>query len=359
MKILFVSRAYPPVIGGIENQNYALSIWLQRYAIVKTLANRYGKKMIPLFFPYVTIRVLFMMRSFDVLFLGDGVLAIVGFIVKLCYPHKTVVSVVHGLDLTYRNNFYQTFWVRCFLPSLDGIIAVSQETKNTAVIKKIPEEKVTVIANGVETEALQGHYERKDLEKLLGVSLEDRYVLLTTGRLAKRKGAVWFIRNVLQKLPNNTLYVLAGAGPEEENIYAAIKETGLAARVIMLGRVSDHDRDLLLNTADIFVQPNIRVPGDMEGFGIAVIEATACQRPVVASNLEGLKDAICHNENGILVTPEDSQAFVTALTRLLHDNHERLALGERAKAYTETHYHWKVIARRYVVALEAAAKSVK
>lgn len=51
MNILFISRAYPPVTGGIENQNYALSQWLPRYATVTTIANRHGKKMLPLFYP--------------------------------------------------------------------------------------------------------------------------------------------------------------------------------------------------------------------------------------------------------------------------------------------------------------------
>ena len=52
MNILFISRAYPPVTGGIENQNYALSVWLPRYATVKTLANRHGRAFLPLFAPY-------------------------------------------------------------------------------------------------------------------------------------------------------------------------------------------------------------------------------------------------------------------------------------------------------------------
>ena len=359
MRILFVSRAYPPVTGGIENQNYALSVWLKRTASVTTVANHHGKKALPLFLPYATVRALLTMRHYDVLLLGDGVLGILGFLVKLCYPHKTVASVVHGLDLTYRNAFYQAFWVKCFLPSLDGIIAVSQETRDVAIARGIPEAKITVIPNGVDIEAFHGDYTRHHLEELLDVPLADKHVLLTTGRLVKRKGAAWFIREVLPKLPTDTLYVLAGAGPEEENIRMAIREANMGERVKMLGRISDRDRDLLLNTADIFVQPNIHVPGDMEGFGIAVIEATACKRPVVASDLEGLKDAIRHNESGLLVPPEDSQAFVSALTKLLSEEDTRLALGERAQAYTETHYHWNVISRLYLEALETIEKGVQ
>ncbi|MFZ2187744.1 MAG: glycosyltransferase family 4 protein [Candidatus Moraniibacteriota bacterium] len=356
MRIVFISRAYPPVTGGIENQNYALSVWLKKFATVTTVANRHGKKALVLFFPYITLRMLCTASRYDVILLGDGVLAIVGFLIKLVYPRKTIVSIVHGLDLTYANDAYQRFWVRCFLPSLDGLIAVSQETRAVAVAKKIPEEKITVIPNGIDPETLRKNYTRTDLGKLLRVDLTQKQVLLTAGRLAKRKGAAWFIRAVLPQLPPTVLYVLAGAGPEEENIRAAIRETGRERQVKMLGRVSDADRNLLLNTADIFIQPNIRVPGDMEGFGIAVIEATACGRPVVAASLEGLKDAIRHNENGLLVEPGNHAAFEKAIISLLSDENERRALGERALRYTEAHYHWNIIARLYVEALKTFIK---
>lgn len=353
MNILFISRAYPPVMGGIESQNYALSVWLKRSSSVTTLANHHGKRALPIFLPYSIFRALFIVSRYDIVLLGDGVLAIVGFFVKLFYPKKTVVSVIHGLDLTYRNSFYQTFWVRCFLPSLDGLIAVSKETRAIAITKNIPEEKIVVIPNGVETEAFQGDYTREDLEKLLSEELAHKHVLLTTGRLAKRKGAAWFIREVLPLLPETVVYVLAGAGPEEKNIRAAIQEVHKENQVKMLGRVTDADRNLLLNTADIFIQPNIHVQGDMEGFGIAVIEAAACRRPIVASNLEGLKDAICHNENGLLVESENAGAFKEAILSLTLDEKKRHDLGERAQRFTETHYHWNIIARLYMEALRA------
>lgn len=356
MKILFISRAYPPVTGGIENQNYALSVWLKKFAETDTIANHYGKKALPLFFPYATVRTLFALRHYDVLLLGDGVLGLLGFIVKCFYPKKTVVSIVHGLDLTYQNSFYQRFWLGRFLPALDGLIAVSRETHDRAVEKNIPAHKVVVIPNGVETETFARNYSRSDLEKVLGENIQDKVVLLTAGRLVKRKGAEWFIRNVLGQLGEDTLYVLAGSGPEEENIRKAIAETHLENRVRLLGRVTDEARNILLHTTDIFVQPNIKVPGDMEGFGIAVIEATASGCPVVASNIEGLKDAICQNENGILVTSEDSTAFKNALVSLINNREERLALGKRALHYTETHYHWNVIARLYVSVLEGFKK---
>ncbi len=356
MKILFISRAYPPVTGGIENQNYALSIWLGRFASITTIANHHGKKALLYFIPYVTIRTLFVAHRYDVILLGDGVLSLTGSLVKFFYPKKSVVSIIHGLDILYKNDFYQAFWVKRFLPSLDGLIAVSKETRAAAIAKNIPEANIMVIPNGIDIEALQGNYTRTDLEQLLGENLAGKYVLLTAGRLVKRKGAVWFIREVLPQLPPTVLYVLAGAGPEEENIRAAIQETSATSRVKMLGRISDEDRNLLLNTADIFIQPNISVPGDMEGFGIAVIEAAACGRPVVASELEGLKDAIINNENGLLVESENSMVFNQVITALLTDDQRRDELAKRARVYTKEHFHWEVVSKQYAKALETFMK---
>lgn len=356
MKILFISRAYPPVTGGIENQNYALSVWLKKFADVTTIANRHGKKALFLFFPYVTIRVLFTASRYDVILLGDGVLASVGFIIKRFYPRKAIVSVIHGLDLTFPSNLYQKLWVRHFIPSLDGLIAVSRETREIALKKNITDTKIAVIPNGVDPKSLQNDYTRSDLEKLLGRNLSETHVLLTAGRLAKRKGVEWFIRNVLPTLPESVFYVISGTGPEEKNIRSAIRETHTENRTKMLGRVSDADRNLLLNTVDLFVQPNIPIPGDLEGFGIAVIEATACGRPVVASDLEGLKDAVCQNESGILVEAGNAPAFQDVIIDLITNTEKRQSLGKRALAYTEAHYHWNIIARLYVEALEQFIK---
>ena len=94
----------------------------------------------------------------------------------------------------------------------------------------------------------------------------------------------------------------------------------------------------------------------MEGFGIAVIEAAACGRPVIASRLEGLKDAIIEGENGLLVEPEDIDAWVRTITKLLEDTAAREALGKKAALYTKEHYHWETISKQYITTLETFVK---
>lgn len=356
MRILFVSRAFPPVTGGIENQNQAVSVWLPKHASVTTITNPHGKKFLPFFLPYVTLRILFTINRYDVILFGDGVLSIVGWIVKRFFPRKTIVSIIHGLDLTYSNAFYQRYWVRTFMLALDGFIAVSRETKLHAVRQGIPKDDIVVIPNGIETESLTCSADRAALQKALGVDITDRKVILTHGRLAKRKGVEWFIRNVLVKLPENILYVVSGSGPEESDIRSAIEENGMTKRTLLLGRISDETRKVLLNSVDLFVQPNIVVPGDMEGFGIAVIEASICGRPVIASNLEGLKDAVSDGNNGILVEPGNAEGFRVAIIDLLENDGKRQALGDRARTYTQEHFHWNTISLEYATTLQSFVK---
>ena len=356
MRILFISRAFPPITGGIENHNAALAEWLPRFAETRLIVNRHGKQALPWFLPYAFLKAFFLMFRSDVLLLGDGVLAPVGAAIKFCFPRKTVVTVLHGLDITYTSPIYQRFWVGGCFRHLDGYLCVSEHTRSQATEHGINSRKCIIIPNGVETERFAGDRDRNRLETLLGRSLDHKIVLLTLGRLAKRKGVAWFIRHVLSHLNGNTLYAVAGSGPDEPAVLEAIAAAGMNDRVILLGRVSGDDMLTLLHSSDIFVQPNIRVPGDMEGFGIAVIEAGAAGLPVVASDLEGLRDAIMHGHNGFLVKPEQTGGFVKTINELAENEDERRAFGDQAARFIEDTFHWNMIAKRYIETLEKLSK---
>lgn len=351
MRILFLSRAYPPVVGGIENMNYELSQWLPRYASVTTIANTQGKKFLPFFLPWIAIRSVWLARQHDVVLLGDGVLGIVGALLKVMYPQKTVVCIVHGLDITFTSKIYQTFWVKRFLPALDALIAVGNETIRVGVRHGIHEDRFVFIPNGVDTQKFLRTHTRDELAALLGESLEGKYLLVTSGRLAKRKGVAWFIRSVLPLLHENCIYIVAGDGADKHNIQAAIQESGMAKRVRMLGFTDATTRELLLNTCDLFIQPNIRVAGDMEGFGISVIEAVASELPVVASRLEGLQDAITDGKSGFLVEPENPIAYKEKIEQLLQDSGTRKNFAKQARVYVREHFDWSIIAQKYTKTL--------
>lgn len=356
MRILFVSRAFPPVLGGIEQQNADLARFLGAECELTLIANTRGKSFLPIFYPWAILQTLFRLPRHDVLLLGDGVLALLGAIAKFFFPKKTVVTVLHGLDITYPSPLYQSLWVKHFFHRLDGAIAVSHATKDEALARGLDGSKVFVIPNGIESARFRYPDNRDRLSQLLGFDTSELIILLTVGRLVKRKGVAWFIRTVLPALPERFRYVVAGSGPEEAAIREAIQGAHLQSRVLLLGRVSSEDKEVLLGNADIFVQPNIPVTGDMEGFGIAVIEASAAGLPVVAARLEGLMDAITHGQNGLLVPTENSSAYVEAI-QTLQDRAVRKDWKIRGAAFTAEHFDWNVVAKRYASLLEDFIKS--
>lgn len=350
MKILFISHTFPPITGGVEAQNYELSTWLAKQAELKLIANR-KRWFIPFFMIYASIRAVLLAGKYDVLVLGSCLLGNVGWMVKI-FTRKPVVAVAHGLDLTWKNILYQSLWVRIFIPKLDKLIAVGNETVRVAVEKGIALEKIVFIPNGIDAKKFEGAFSREQLKQILGEEIEGKKVILTSGRLAKRKGVAWFVKNVMMKLPENIIYVIAGDGPDRENVKNAIEKNNLSSRVKMLGYVTDEVRNILMNTCDVFVQPNIKISGDMEGFGISVIEAAYCQIPVVASKLEGLQDAIKDGQNGFLVESGNIEAWVKKINELLVDDESRKDFGKKAKQFVLDNYSWDKISKKYLEEIE-------
>lgn len=362
-KIIFISHSYPPTVGGVESHNFELSKWLGQLAEVTTIANTHGRWFLPFFAPYALIKTLWLLPKNDAVLLGSGVIAINGWLIKL-FSKKPVLCVIHGLDINWNSAslgvwyekvlifIYQSLWTNVFLPKLDKFIAVGNETIKVAIEKGIPIGKIVFIPNGVDTEKNLFKASKADLEKILGVSTEGKKILLTSGRLAKHKGAAWFVRNVMPKLSAEYVYVIAGDGKDKENVANAIAEQKMEGRVFPLGYVTDEVRNKLWATCDLFIQPNIKIAGDMEGFGISVIEAGACRLPVLASNLEGLKDAIKEGKNGFLIEPENPEAFASKINELFANGSPREIFGQQVRDFVVENYQWQNIAKQYLSEIE-------
>lgn len=347
MKILFISRTYPPTIGGIENQNEALARHLSNFLVCTLIVNKHGKKALPFFIPWAIIIGLYKIRSSDQLLLGDGVAVIVGWFIKL-FSNKPVCCVLHGLDITWGNPLYQKLWVSFFFKKIDHFIAVSHSTKTIAINAGIPEEKIHFIANGVEQSSFKAS-SKEDLHQRLNIELEKKFILLSLGRLIERKGVYWFIENVFTQLPEHLIYLVAGDGPEKERIQTLIKKLKLEQKVYLLGSVDGQLKESLFTHCDVFIQPNIPVKNDVEGFGITQLEAGLCGLPSISSNLEGIKDAIQEGKNGWLVEPLDIDAYVkTILEKEVLLEQQKTKIKKQVAQHCQSNFDWSIIAKRYV-----------
>ncbi len=350
MKILFLTRVHPPVVGGLENQSFNL---INNFKKINketfTIINTKGKKSLPLFIPYSFSKALYLIWKNKIthLHLSDGVLAAEGFLIKKLTRVKTAIT-IHGLDITYKNWIYQKI-VPNSIKKLDKIICVSNHAKKQCIERGIPKSKITVIPNGVNSNEFILKDSQKNLkEKLserLNIKLEDKKILLTTGRLVKRKGIGWFVNNVIPKLDNNYIYLVSGDGKERRNIENVIAEkTDLAKKVILLGKTDFETLKLLYNSADLFIMPNIKIEGDMEGFGIVAIEAGSCGLPVIASGIEGIKDAVINGKTGWLVKENDIEAFVNKIKAEPLD-------GNKVRETVSDNFDWQIISNKYAEVL--------
>lgn len=350
MKILFISRAYPPIIGGIEKQNYEICKALESKVEVNKIVNRRGKKFLLPFLIVAFYKALRMHKHYDIILLGDGVLAVLAFWLKY-FSKVPVVCIVHGLDITYSNFIYRKLWLNIFFSKIDQFIAVGNETIKQAELRNINTDTFQFVPNGVDVSLVQAQYSKTDLEEFLGYNPPGP-VLLTLGRLVERKGVSWFIQEVFPFLDSSITYLIAGEGKNKEVIKAAIKASKVGDRIKMLGRISEEEKSMLLSTIDIFIQANIKVENDMEGFGLVVLEAGLFARPVVASKLEGLQDAITENKNGLLLESGNSEQYIDSITELLQDPIKFEAQGRYASEYVKSRFSWDKIADEYLAILE-------
>lgn len=357
-KILFVTRKFPPSVGGMEKVNYELSKEFSKITPTRIVSWGGSQKWLAFIYPYLFFKALVLSFIFDpdVVYLGDGVMTPTGFLLKKI-TKKKVVCVLHGLDVTYQLGIYQKI-IPSLLNRLDLLICVSSQTKKECLKRGIGKDKVVVIPNGINPKEFkvksQNNVRRKTtayLSKKLSVNLGDKKILLTVGRLVKRKGHAWFIKNVMPKLSPETIYLIAGDGPEKENVLKEISENDLRDRVFLLGRVSDELKKNLYNSADLFVMPNINVKGDMEGFGIVALEASSAGLPTIASKIEGIKDAVKDGENGFLLKEKDAISWQKTITSLLISDEKGDSLRKRTLDFS-TQFSWNKIASKHLLLLK-------
>jgi phosphatidylinositol alpha-1,6-mannosyltransferase len=273
-------------------------------------------------------------RRCDLVLTGDAV-TYIALWPLLALLRVRSITMVMGLDLTWPHRYYEVV-TRALVPRATRVIAISTATAEAARAIGVAPDRCGIVRPAVavpDCGSSDRARARRRLDERLGLP-DDAVVLLTVGRLVARKGVRWFVAEVMPKLATSAHYVVAGSGPDRANIEHAITAAGLRAQVHLLGRVSEDEREDLLRGSDLFVQPNIMIAGDMEGFGLVVLEATSRGTPVVASALEGLCDAVVDGETGYLVAPGDAEAWSTCVTRLTTHPARLVEIGARFRSRT-------------------------
>jgi phosphatidylinositol alpha-1,6-mannosyltransferase len=172
--------------------------------------------------------------------------------------------------------------------------------------------------------------------------LGDRRWLLTVTRLVEHKGVDTGIQ-VLERLASDFPdlgYLIAGTGPARDALTAEVERRGLKDRVRLLGEVSDEDLPALYSCASLYLGLSRELPLQVEGFGLAMVEASACGLPVVASHSGGIPDAVQDGVTGLLVEPGKVEAATSAVRQVLNDEGLARRLGTAGRLEVETRLNW-------------------
>jgi len=272
----------------------------------------------------------------------------------------TVATIAHGLDVTLKARPYQWFVPRVF-DALDAVLPVSRATGDACIARGMPKEQVHVVPNGIDLDRYAPPQSKPEMRAILKEALgstaaplpDDAMLLCSVGRHVKRKGFAWFVEHVMPTLPDNVHYWIAGDGPESEAVQRTINRNDLNDRVRRLGRISNSDLARLYRGSDLFVMPNIPIEGDMEGFGVVMLEAGQCGCPSIAARIEGIQDVITEGENGHLVASQNPESFREAILQY-HQAPERLRKAStRAVRHTEASFGWSAVAEQYVNVLRS------
>lgn len=224
-------------------------------------------------------------------------------------------------SVTTNHNWLTTHWklkTYCFLDSLwirffDRIVAVSNEVKKDMLRYKIPEAKIRVVDNGIALERFAKLVETNIMKNQLGFDEKIR-IIGTIGSLKIEKGHIYLLEAARQILDivRDLRFLIIGDGPLRKALEEKSEKLGIEKQVIFMGQRKDIPE--LLVAMDIFVLPSIK-----EGLPIALLEAMAARRPVIATRVGAIAKVIENKDIGILVEPKNTNELRDAIMNLLSD----------------------------------------
>jgi glycosyltransferase involved in cell wall biosynthesis len=216
---------------------------------------------------------------------------------------------------------------RLVADACDLFIAVTAKARDALVAEGVATERIVVVPAGVDTERFAPHTPDPNLLARLDVPL-GAFVVLFVGRMIREKGVV-DLTQAVSRLPavdgRPVHLVLAGAGPERDRVISAANALGCADRVHVQPGVRYGEVASLYACADVVVAPSLPTPYWEEQFGMVLVEAMACGRPLITTNSGSIPDVV--GDAAVLVRPYDVNDLSNALTELASGPEERARLA--------------------------------
>jgi phosphatidylinositol alpha-1,6-mannosyltransferase len=273
--------------------------------------------------------------------------------------------IVYGGDLlalriNYLDSRIKRIAAQALLGTADVLVACSRWTHDLAcdVLRELGlaerTGRVRVIPLGTDPEVVRRGLDPAPL--IADHALPAGRWLLTVARLVPHKGMDTTIRALALLAPRypDLRYAIVGQGPERATLEDLARSEGVAERVRFLSELGDEALPLAYALATVYVGASRQTAKDVEGFGIALLEAQAAGLPVVAGRSGGIPDAVQNGVTGVLTDPEDPADVAAALAGLLDDPARAQQLGAAGRAAVERFFNWsRVVADLRAVSAEA------
>lgn len=350
MRILFVTRKFPPSVGGMEVFAEELSLALQGKCRDVTLLKpvppilgRPGPLALLRFFARASFAILSGVRKTDVVLFGDALLTPLAWLAKLrSSGNVATVVTAHGNDVYYaqRRGIGSTFYkmvLKVFSRYADLLVANSSDTRSVAESLGFRHSITISLATRPIAEALIPQPRTKSI--------------LFAGRLMRCKGISWFVSEVMPLIDPCVTLLVAGPTWDMEELDAVMQ----CPRARYLGTLSRESLPTLRGECIACIMPNLpaHLSGQNEGFGLSALESAAAGVPVVASNLGGLAEAVIEDVTGFLVAPLDADAFarrVNAIAEWTGERRSQFAAGARRAIAQQ--FTWERVAGDYLSQFE-------
>ncbi len=215
------------------------------------------------------------------------------------------------------------------------VVAVSDSVAEELLANdKIPEDLVTVIPSGVETDVADSGFEVLQVGKTP--------VIGTAGPMEASKGFRYFVEAlpIILAARGDCEFVSAGAGPDETYLRRLARQLRVVDHMTFVPNVFDFSASL--SAMDIFVMPSIR-----QGLGTIMLEAMARGKPVIATRSGGVDEVIDDHRTGLLVPPADSKALGETVLKLLNDPEMARRIGRHGQEFVQKKFGLSRMVERY------------
>jgi N-acetyl-alpha-D-glucosaminyl L-malate synthase BshA len=254
--------------------------------------------------------------------------ATVGYLAKKILLTKgqyiPVITTLHGTDITLvGTNASFTPVVEFSINKSDGVTAVSNALRQQTYEAFNIQKDIEVIYNFIDFERFS-KLNKEHFKKIIAPNGEKILIHTSNFRKVKRvDDVIGVFKKIYEKIPCKLL--LIGDGPERENVERLCRESGLCQEVRFLGKQDAIEE--LLAIGDLFLMPS-----GSESFGLAALEAMACEVPVISSNAGGLPEVNVQGETGFMSEVGDVDEMAANAIRLLSDDAMLLAFRKNALA---------------------------